>query len=256
MAAQPVIVPTQQPKWTRLPIRTRPHRNPLADNADEHPDCPDASRAHLNSMFGSLGGTRTVEFVDVGCAFGGMLLSLAPMFPSTLMLGLEIRPKVVEFARNKTMEFRQAAKASPGEFHHFENVYFDQLNVMKYGSNMFTKAQLSKIFFCYPDPHWKKKNIRRRIISPGLVQEYAYWLRVGGLLYTVSDVEELEDWMGKCLDECPMFRRLTDDELTSIEPEHDKVVSVVINTSEDAQRTERKGLRKNFAVHIRVNPSK
>jgi tRNA (guanine-N7-)-methyltransferase len=245
-----------QPKWTRLPIRTRPHRNPLADNADEHPDCPEASQRSLAGMFGEIGGNdRRVEFVDVGCAFGGMLLSLAPMFPNTLMLGLEIRSKVVEFARNKAMEFRRAAKAgAPGQYHHYENVFFDQLNVMKYGSNMFVKGQLSKLFFCYPDPHWKKKNIRRRIVSPGLVHEYAFWLRVGGLLYTVSDVEELENWMAKCLDECPMFRRLTDAELLSIEPGHDKVVSTVINTSEDAQRTERKKLKKNFAVHIRVNP--
>jgi tRNA (guanine-N7-)-methyltransferase len=207
-------------------------------------------------MFGDIGGAnRRVEFVDVGCAFGGMLLSLAPMFPSTLMLGLEIRSKVVEYARGKALEFRRNAKtANPGQYHHYDNVFFDQLNVMKFGSNMFVKGQLSKLFFCYPDPHWKRKNIRCRIVSPGLVHEYAYWLRVGGLLYTVSDVEELEDWMTKCLDECPMFRRLSGEELETIEPNHGAVISVVINSSEDAQRTERKKLKKNFAVHIRVNP--
>jgi tRNA (guanine-N7-)-methyltransferase len=123
---------------------------------------------------------------------------------------------------------------------------------MKFGSNCFDKGQLSKIFFCYPDPHWKRKNIRRRIISPGLVQEYAFWLRIGGLLYTVSDVEGLEEWMVQCLDQCKLFRRLTDEEVATITPNHAQVVQTVIDASEDAQRTARKGLKKNYAVHIRV----
>jgi len=197
--------------------------------------------------------SRRIEFLDVGCAFGGMLMALAPQFPETLMLGLEIRPKVVDFAQKKTLALRNGDVPNMPT-HHYGNVWFDQLNVMKFGSNCFDKAQLSKIFFCYPDPHWKRKNIRRRIISPGLVQEYAYWLRVGGLLYTVSDVETLEEWMIGCLDASPLFRRLTEEEIDSHSANHRTVVDTVINTSEDAQRTARKGLKKNYAVHIRVDP--
>jgi tRNA (guanine-N7-)-methyltransferase len=35
-----------------------------------------------------------VEFADVGCGYGGLLVQLSPLFPSTLMLGMEIRVKV------------------------------------------------------------------------------------------------------------------------------------------------------------------
>ncbi|EPY41013.1 tRNA (guanine-N7-)-methyltransferase [Angomonas deanei] len=163
------------------------------------------------------------------------------------MLGLEIRPKVVSFAQEKTVALRKENETT-GKY---QNVWFEQLNVMKYGSSCFRKSQLQRIFFCYPDPHWKRKNIRRRIISPGLVHEYAYWLASGGFLYTVSDVEELEKWMVKCLDDSPLFRRLTDAEIYSSQ-EHQQVVQIAKNTSEDAQRTERKGLTKHFAVHVRV----
>jgi tRNA (guanine-N7-)-methyltransferase len=38
-------------------------------------------------------------------------------------------------------------------------------NAMKYLPNFFHKGQLEKIFFCFPDPHFKAKNHRRRIIS-------------------------------------------------------------------------------------------
>ena len=204
---------------------------------------------------GMLQISRAVEFVDVGCAFGGMLFDLAPLYPDTLMLGLEIRGKVAEFSQSKAQELRANASAEPSKYHHYNNVWFQQLNVMKFGSNLFIKGQLSKLFFCFPDPHWKRKNIRRRIISPGLVHEYAFWLRVGGLLYTVSDVPELEEWMIQCLDDCPLFRRLSNAEIVEYCPKHQHVVDIVICSSEDAHRTSRKGLKKNFAVHVRVDDS-
>jgi tRNA (guanine-N7-)-methyltransferase len=30
---------------------------------------------------------KKVEFADIGCGFGGLLIALAPMFPDTLILG-------------------------------------------------------------------------------------------------------------------------------------------------------------------------
>lgn len=42
---------------------------------------------------------KKVEFADVGCGFGGLLIALAPLFPDTLMLGkrscLSIHIKVI-----------------------------------------------------------------------------------------------------------------------------------------------------------------
>ena len=32
--------------------------------------------------------------MDVGCGFGGLLVKLAPLYPDTLMLGMELRDKV------------------------------------------------------------------------------------------------------------------------------------------------------------------
>jgi tRNA (guanine-N7-)-methyltransferase len=40
------------------------------------------------------GGPPEVRFVDVGCGFGGLLVKLAPLYPDTLMLGMELRDKV------------------------------------------------------------------------------------------------------------------------------------------------------------------
>lgn len=49
---------------------------------------------HFPAYFDAAGPVNTgtgkgkeVEFADVGCGFGGLLMSLAPQFPDTLMLG-------------------------------------------------------------------------------------------------------------------------------------------------------------------------
>ena len=50
------------------------------------------------------------------------------------------------------------------------------------------------MFFLFPDPHFKKAKHKWRIINETLLAEYAYVLRVGGKIYTVTDVEDLFDW--------------------------------------------------------------
>lgn len=57
------------------------------------------------------------------------------------------------------------------------------------------------------DPHFKTSNHRRRIIQTSLLAEYAYCLAVGGMLYTVTDVQELGEWMRAKLDAHPLFER-------------------------------------------------
>lgn len=35
-----------------------------------------------------------VEVLDIGCGYGGLLIALSTLLPSTLVLGMEIRVKV------------------------------------------------------------------------------------------------------------------------------------------------------------------
>ncbi len=45
------------------------------------------------------------------------------------------------------------------------------------------------------DPHFKASNHRRRIINTSLLTEYAHLMVPGGMLYTITDVPELAEWM-------------------------------------------------------------
>lgn len=72
------------------------------------------------------------------------------------------------------------------------------------------------MFFLYPDPHFKKAKHKWRIINKTLLAEYAFALGVGGIVYTVTDVKDLHDWMVKHFVEHPLFEQLTNDEIVNI----------------------------------------
>ena len=69
---------------------------------------------------------------------------------------------------------------------------------MRHLPNFLRPGEVSRIFICFPDPHFKAKNHRRRIVSETMLGEYAYLLRPGGRLYLVTDVLELHQVRGGC----------------------------------------------------------
>jgi Putative methyltransferase len=56
---------------------------------------------------------------------------------------------------------------------------------------------------------------RRRIINTHLLTEYAFVLAPGGLLYTITDVEEVGAWMAAKLGAHPLFEAVPDAELAA-----------------------------------------
>ena len=118
------------------------------------------------------------------------------------MIGMELRDKVTEYVKERILALRTS---NPGQY---QNISVVRTNSMKYIHNYFEKRQLKKMFFLFPDPHFKEKNHRRRVISPYLLDEYAYALAVGGIIYTIADVEELGEWMKSCLEGHPLFEPL------------------------------------------------
>ncbi|XP_038884381.1 tRNA (guanine-N(7)-)-methyltransferase isoform X1 [Benincasa hispida] len=238
-------------KSTGLPrkrfYRARAHSNPLSDSHFPVPISPSEVdySLHYPQLFPSndqRDRSKKIEFADIGCGFGGLLISLSALFPETLMIGMELRDKVTEYVKERILALRVA---NPGQY---QNISVDRTNSMKYIPNYFEKAQLSKMFFLFPDPHFKEKNHRRRVISPHLLDEYAYALRVGGIIYTITDVEELGDWMKTCLENHPLFEALTLEEL-----EADPAVKLLCSATEEGQKVARNEGQTFQAVYRRIS---
>lgn len=154
----------------------------------------------------------------------------------------------------------------------YQNIAAHRSNTMKFLPNFFAKGQLSKIFICFPDPHFKARKHKARIISETLNAEYAYVLRPGGLLYTITDVEEYHRWILNHFHEVPvkgedeaknadnaqpeeggikdLWERVSDEEL-----QNDPCVQHMKDSTEEGQKVSRNNGLKCVAVFRRkANP--
>uniref|UniRef100_A0A8C5HKW1 tRNA (guanine-N(7)-)-methyltransferase n=1 Tax=Gouania willdenowi TaxID=441366 RepID=A0A8C5HKW1_GOUWI len=226
--------------------RQRAHSNPMAHHSFDYPVAPeemDWSQLYPEfiSKERSDADSPRVEFADIGCGYGGLLVELSPLFPDKLMLGLEIRVKVSDYVKDRIVSLRAS---EPGKY---QNIACLRSNAMKYLPNFFFKGQLSKMFFLFPDPHFKKTKHKWRIISPTLLAEYAYTLRVGGLVYTITDVEEVHLWMVKHFTEHPLFARVPEEELSE-----DVIVGRLATSTEEGKKVQRNKGKTFLAVFQRI----
>lgn len=255
---------------TELPkkkfYRQRAHANPFSDHQLEYPaspaemdwspyfpayvadseELPDAD-SHAEDGGSALAAPKKmkqdVEIIDIGCGFGGLLVAMGPAVPKSLMLGLEIRTQVTEYVQERI----RALRAQEAESGKYQNIGCFRANTMKFLPNFFRKAQLSKIFICFPDPHFKAKKHKARIVSTTLNSEYAFVLRPGGIVYTITDVEDLHNWMVHHLEAHPAFERVPEEE-----QEADECVKIMKSATEEGKKVERNKGQKFVALFRRL----
>lgn len=228
--------------------RQRAHSNPFSDHRLDYPVSPsDMDWSKLYPAYYDENEKQMisdVEIADVGCGYGGLMIPLAKHYPRTLILGMEIRVQVTQYVEDRIIALRNQSKnKSPN----YQNIAVLRGNAMKFLPNFFKKAQLSKMFFCFPDPHFKQRKHKARIITSTLLSEYAYVLKEGGVVYTITDVEDLHDWMVRHLEAHPLFERLS----TEWEA-HDKCVEIMSNATEEGQKVARNGGNKWVACFKRL----
>lgn len=161
--------------------------------------------------------------------------------------GMEIRVQVTQYVQDRIAALRTTS-AGPGPVQctssstahaPYQNVSVVRANAMKFLPNYFPKHSLSALFFLFPDPHFKARKHKARIISPALLAEYAYVLRVGGIIYTITDVHDLYEWMKTHLEAFPLFESVSEHELR--QQGHGPVLDAVCHSTEEGKKVERNG---------------
>ncbi|KAK0640914.1 PXA domain-containing protein [Cercophora newfieldiana] len=242
--------------------RQRAHANPFSDHNLIYPPSPDqmdwsslypdyvieedaAEQEDVPSEDQSLRPvkpkrlSKDVEVADIGCGFGGLTIALAPLMPDTLILGLEIRVSVTQFVEDRI----KALRAQNPDTQLYRNAGVLRANTMKFLPNFFKKGQLSKIFICFPDPHFKARKHKQRIVSTTLNSEYAFVVKPGGIVYTITDVPDLHGWMVQHFEAHPSFERVPEEE-----QEADPCVAVMRTETEEGKKVERNNGQKFVAL--------
>jgi tRNA (guanine-N7-)-methyltransferase len=117
--------------------------------------------------------------VELGCADARFLFELAPRFPERLFIGLEIRKPLVE-------EVNEAAQrlGLPNLQAHFCHINVDLPSLIR-------DRSLARVFVNFPDPWFKRRHQKRRLMNDELVEVLHRKLRRDGELFFQSDVYDL-----------------------------------------------------------------
>jgi tRNA (guanine-N7-)-methyltransferase len=120
---------------------------------------------------------RDVE-VELGCADAQFLFERSARRPDVVPIGLEIRAELAA-----EVNARAAREGSP------VRVVFCHANLEL--PDLFPPASVARFFVNFPDPWFKRRHRKRRVMEPGLVAAMAAALRPGGELFFQSDVWDL-----------------------------------------------------------------
>ena len=156
----------------------RQHVNPLSRNFNEIERIPS-----LSEMFSN---PKLNLHLDIGCAGGEFLFDLALVNTSWNYLGIEIREKLVKTARFKARE------------REIKNLYFifgNANNILNDVQSKFIIKNVKSISFNFPDPWFKKRHYKRRIIQPEFINILSNSLQKGSLIFIKTDVKDLFDYM-------------------------------------------------------------
>ena len=156
----------------------RQHVNQLSRNFKEIERIPS-----LIEMFGN---SKFHLHLDIGCAAGEFLFELALVNASWNYLGIEIREKLVKNAKLKVRE------------REIKNLYFlfgNVHNILNDVHSQLIIKNVKSISFNFPDPWFKKRHYKRRVIQPEFINILSNSLQKGSLIFIKTDVKDLFNYM-------------------------------------------------------------
>jgi tRNA (guanine-N7-)-methyltransferase len=159
-------------------VRVHQHVNPLAPFYRQAPKPVDVERVFADPVKPLL--------IDLGCARGRFLLRLAEADPSWNYLGVEIREPLVIEAN------RLAEEAG------LENLHYVFCNAMLWLERLLEQIPpgvLQMVTIQFPDPWFKKKHAKRRMVNDELIDAILDSLAPAGRIFVQTDIEELADEM-------------------------------------------------------------
>ncbi len=156
-------------------VRVHQHVNPLAKFYREIPVEPLDPAAVFADPHSPI-------HIDIGCGRGRFLLEMSETRKNWNFVGMEIREPLVDEAN----EIAEKHKRNNLQYV-FCNAPLDLCDVLE---NVPTE-QVRLVTIQFPDPWFKKRHAKRRMVNEKLVQSVGEVLAVDGEVFVQTDVEEL-----------------------------------------------------------------
>ncbi|CAN5598005.1 tRNA (guanosine(46)-N7)-methyltransferase TrmB [soil metagenome] len=155
-------------------VRVHQHVNPLAPFYVFEPAPVEIEKIFANP--------ELPLHLDLGCARGRFLLKMAEVEKGRNFLGVEIREPLVE-------EANKLAKSK-----NLDNLHYEFCNAMLALGKLLEKLPeniLQTVSVHFPDPWFKKKHAKRRMVNAELVETLESHLAAAGKIFVQTDIEFL-----------------------------------------------------------------
>ena len=169
----------------------RQHVNPFSKHYDEVERIP--------SLIELFDDSKLNLHLDIGCAAGEFLFDLASINNNWNYLGIEIRERLVKKAKLKVREKE------------IKNLYFvfgNAHNILNDYHNKFIIKHLKSISFNFPDPWFKKKHYKRRLIQREFINILSNSMQRGSQIFIKTDVMELFEYMDCTISSNHNFKKI------------------------------------------------
>lgn len=157
--------------------RVRQHVNPLSARYSQPSERPEG---WVEQAFAA---PEKGFHVDIGCARGRFCLKFAARNEDLNVLGLEIRQPLVVAANAERREVDLE-----NCFFLFCNANVDLRNILR---EVQAHGPVKSVSIQFPDPHFKKRHHKRRVVQPELVATVAEELSPGGFVFLQGDIHEV-----------------------------------------------------------------
>ena len=136
--------------------------------------------------------------LDIGSAKGEFLIELATKYPDWNFVGLEIREPLVSLCERK----RKKLELNNLKFLFCNvNVSLDEwLSDLDFG-------QLKRVSIQFPDPWFKRKHFKRRVLKTNILNSIAKAMSKDGEIFIQSDIFKLMESMTNVVDNSRYFDR-------------------------------------------------
>ena len=169
----------------------RQHVNPLSKHFDEIERIPSLKEMFDNPKFNL--------HLDIGCAAGEFLFDLALVNSKWNYLGIEIRERLIKTARLKVQDKE------------IKNLYFifgNASNIFNDLNSKFIFNKLKSISFNFPDPWFKKRHNKRRVIQKDFINLLSNSMQKGSLMFIKTDVKDLFEYMDYTISSSLSFKKI------------------------------------------------
>ena len=122
--------------------------------------------------------------LEIGCGHGDYSVELAQKFPDRNFVGIDVKGARIFKGSTKVLELN------------LKNVAFVLMKAEKL-NEIFLPKSIEEIFIPFPEPHQKRANHNRRLVSSSFINLYKELLIHSGLLHFKTDNSELYEYAVK-----------------------------------------------------------